>query len=237
MEIKEVYLDLKEWPQYAKKNKSVFKLESEAFKDPLKFKFVYDTSDLNSILESIKWLENILKRHETDLIDLRDSKHRFDDRFYEFTCKNNNKQSQIDDLREEIKNLVDENKKLQWEIKTLNDRLNTTNNKNDQIVDYIKIIDNRLNNIKPIVFEQTEFISWNGVYYYNTLNLPAWHYLVIQKSEILEHNEYALNRDSTDYFKVNVDDKWYTPFFQLQTDTWLDIPTATVKITFLFFPL
>jgi hypothetical protein len=42
MEIKDIYLDLREGPQYAKNQNNVWLLESEMFKDPLKLNIVYD---------------------------------------------------------------------------------------------------------------------------------------------------------------------------------------------------
>jgi hypothetical protein len=42
MQIKDFYLDLREGPQYAKKNGNMWLLESEAFKEPLRFEFTFD---------------------------------------------------------------------------------------------------------------------------------------------------------------------------------------------------
>ena len=46
MQIKQFYLDLREWPQYARNNWNVWLLESEAFKEPLKFEFTFDLDDI-----------------------------------------------------------------------------------------------------------------------------------------------------------------------------------------------
>lgn len=237
MEIKEVYLDLKEWPQYAKKNKSVFKLESEAFKEPLKFKFVYDDSDLHSLREQVKTLESKLSSKEKDIDFLMKSVEKLT---FELKWLNNRFVSHwedhtlidvaFDEIRKEQKNI----KKSTTEIKAWVD---VAYKKIINITDYISELDNLIASKTPLMFEQTEFIAWNGVYYYNTLDIPSGEYAVIQTTQIDESNEYVLNRDSTDYFKVRIDDKWYTPFYRLIPKTNLDNPTAKVKLTILFFPM
>lgn len=237
MEIKEVYLDLKEWPQYAKKNKSVFKLESEAFKEPLKFKFVYDDSDLHSLREQVKTLEDKLSSKEKDIDFLMKSIEKLT---FELKWLNNRYDKHeedhnwIDDILAEIKT----NQKKQERV---SDKLNEYyTHLNTQLVNtakYISELDNMIASKTLLMFEQTEFIAWNGVYYYNTLDIPSGDYAVIQTTHIDESNEYVLNRDSTDYFKVSIDDKWYTPFYRLIPKTNLDNPTAKVKLTILFFPM
>ena len=59
MQIKEFYLDLREWPQYAKKNWNVWLLESEAFKEPLRFEFSFDLEDIAK-LKKIKHLNIVI---------------------------------------------------------------------------------------------------------------------------------------------------------------------------------
>ncbi len=237
MEIKEVYLDLKEWPQYAKKNKSVFKLESEAFKEPLKFKFVYDDSDLNNLRLQVKNLENKLASKEKDIDFLMKSIEKLT---YELKWLNNRYDKYeeyhllIDEILSEIKTNQNKQEKVSDKLNEYYIHLNT------QLTDtakYIARLENLIAERWAKMYEQTEFISWNGVYYYNTVPISSWEYLVIQTTTIDESNEYVLNRDSTEYFKVSIDDKWYTPFYQLKATTPLDKPTATVKLTILFFPM
>ena len=68
MEIKDIYLDLREWPQYAKNQNNVWLLESEMFKDPLKLNIVYDDWDKKHIedikKECLKVKEDLNKEYE-----------------------------------------------------------------------------------------------------------------------------------------------------------------------------
>ena len=69
MQIKQFYLDLREGPQYAKNNNNVWLLESEAFKEPLKFEFTFDLDDitrLQKIEESCRdYYDLILRKEDT----------------------------------------------------------------------------------------------------------------------------------------------------------------------------
>lgn len=237
MEIKEVYLDLKEWPQYAKKNKSVFKLESEAFKEPLKFKFVYDDSDLNSIRTEITSLKNQINHNSKVIQDICKAINELNtniDYLYSAFNTHLDLHTSIDTTFDDLYKAVNDSKK---ETKDTQKRINDLGKSIDFATDKIGEYNRRLEAEKPMIFEVSDFVSWNGVYYFNTLQVPCGDYAVIRATEIISHNEYVLNRDSTEYYKIHVDEKWYTPSFQLQANTWLDMPTATVKITFLFFPM
>lgn len=237
MEIKEVYLDLKSWPQYAKKNKSVFTLESEAFKDPLKFKFVYDNSELNKFNNDINELRHDIQLIKDDIKSLVGTIKLMNEAIDKQRKRFDNHLDEHTSIDTSIQELDQNQKDTEKRIKLLAERIGTINSKNDEIVEYINIMNNRISKLKPMIFELSDFVSWNGVYYFNTLQVPCGDYAVIQTTNILEHNEYVLNRDSTEYYKIHVDEKWYTPSIQLQTETGLDTPTATIQITFLFFPM
>ena len=65
MEVKSVYLDLQEW----KKKGNVWRLESEAFKDPIEIKIWYDNHELAEFKKRIDDLEKneILNRINSQL--------------------------------------------------------------------------------------------------------------------------------------------------------------------------
>jgi hypothetical protein len=70
MEVKSIYLDLQKAELNKKGKKSVWKLESEAFKEPLELKIGYDDEDLKLAYREIANIKEALERCDRRLTKL-----------------------------------------------------------------------------------------------------------------------------------------------------------------------
>ena len=231
MEVKSIYMDLQEWV----KKWNVWKLESEAFKKPIEIKIWYDNSDLKDISREIA---NI--KHESELHDKRLTSIEWENvRNYlfneEFQNKVNNKQYQIDELREKIKEKWTEINELYKIIADLKTTVETLSGTILQLQKKNKEIEKKLT-VQPRVFNDKIFISWREEVMLGLYDIPDWDYLCITSLRIWEHNEYVNNKDEVLIDKIHVED-WFTPRYQLYWGTELDTPTATVYYTLLLMPI
>ena len=224
-------MDLQEWV----KKWNVWKLESEAFKKPIEIKIWYDNSDLKDISREIA---NI--KHESELHDKRLTSIEWENvRNYlfneEFQNKVNNKQYQIDELREKIKEKWTEINELYKVIADLKTTVETLSGTILQLQKKNKEIEKKLT-VQPRVFNDKIFISWREEVMLGLYGIPDWDYLCITSLRIWEHNEYVNNKDEVLIDKIHVED-WFTPRYQLYWGTELDTPTATVYYTLLLMPI
>ena len=224
-------MDLQEWV----KKWNVWKLESEAFKKPIEIKIWYDNSDLKDISREIA---NI--KHESELHDKRLTSIEWENvRNYlfneEFQNKVNNKQYQIDELREKIKEKWTEINELYKIIADLKTTVETLSGTILQLQKKNKEIEKKLT-VQPRVFNDKIFISWREEVMLGLYDIPDWDYLCITSLRIWEHNEYVNNKDEVLIDKIHVED-WFTPRYQLYWGTELDTPTATVYYTLLLMPI
>lgn len=224
-------MDLQEWV----KKWNVWKLESEAFKKPIEIKIWYDNSDLKDISREIA---NI--KHESELHDKRLTSIEWENvRNYlfneEFQNKVNNKQYQIDELREKIKEKWTEINELYKVIADLKTTVETLSGTILQLQKKNKEIEQKLT-VQPRVFNDKIFISWREEVMLGLYDIPDWDYLCITSLRIWEHNEYVNNKDEVLIDKIHVED-WFTPKYQLYWGTELDTPTATVYYTLLLMPI
>lgn len=224
-------MDLQEWV----KKWNVWKLESEAFKKPIEIKIWYDNSDLKDISREIA---NI--KHESELHDKRLTSIEWENvRNYlfneEFQNKVNNKQYQIDELREKIKEKWTEINELYKVIADLKTTVETLSGTILQLQKKNKEIEKKLT-VQPRVFNDKIFISWREEVMLGLYDIPDWDYLCITSLRIWEHNEYVNNKDEVLIDKIHVED-WFTPKYQLYWGTELDTPTATVYYTLLLMPI
>lgn len=235
MEVKEIYLDLKEWAKYASQNWTVWSLESEAFKDPLTLKLVYSDDDKSYYEAQLKEVKKLIdtqkEAYERSLKTIKDYESFINTQTDHLSmCSNKIKeyQWQITDLKSELATLYDLVKNLVKDTATLETRAKSHGTDIDNIWE---VIDEN----KPVFYQETEFIAGNGVYYYKPIYLYG-RYIVVKRAEVLSSNEYVLNRDSVETCVQEI--SWeYTPFYQLKADNDIDKPTGVVRLTVLFFPM
>lgn len=235
MEVKSIYLDLQKAELKKNWKKSVWKLESEAFKEPLELKIGYDDEDLKLAYREIADI-----KHEQELLDKKITRLDWDNVNHnlfreEFQNKVNNKQQQIDELREKIEN---QNKEISQLYKVIADAKTMIETQSGTILhlqDKVKELEKKVTK-QPMVYSYSTFISGSercGLWF---VDVPSGEYLVISKFEVWEHNEYVTNRDEILFDKVAVDDNCYIPMYQLVGWTELDKPTATINRTLTFIP-
>lgn len=232
MEVKEIYLDMQ---KVEKKWKTTFQIQDERFDKPLKLKIGYEDSDLTDIHNKLKeqdhWMELLDKR----LTKLADEGVNFNLFREEFQNKVNNKQYQLDEIREidkkqctTINALLDGYKKQKETIEKLSGTINQLEKKLNEF--------ELLLTKQPKVFKDKIFISWNEEVMLGLYDIPDWDYICVMNIVIGEHNEYVQNVNETIIDKVHVQE-WFTPRYQLYWGTDLDTPTATVYYTLLLMPL
>lgn len=232
MKIQEFYLDLREWPQYAKNNRNVWLLESEAFKEPLRFKFAFDDSD-----------KDVLQRIENSCRDYYDRILQKEKMFDELLNKVQEKEKEINRNYEELEEL---SKKYDEILNQIKEKENLIKEKELKENDKIKEIQEKVNNIKKEIdlpkpskiYSQQweEFISWDDTYYWEPFNLPPWEYYVIETYEFEPQNEYVRNKNEIKIRKIYTDE-YYIPEFQLYGSNAIDKPVAKVKLSSLFFQI
>lgn len=233
MQIKEFYLDLKEWPQYGKKNHNVWLLESEAFKEPLRFKFAFDSED-DLKLERIKnscqdYYDLILKKESTfnEIINKLEDKLRVITISYQ-------KLEEISEKYDKILEQIKEKEKL------IKDKELEENNKIKEIKKEVNIIKEKLDLPEPkkIYSKQwEEFIVWDDTYYWAPFILQPWEYYIIEKYEYEPQNEYVQNIDEIKIKQMYIKDEGYIPEIQLLWSNAIDKPVSKVKLYVLFFKI
>ena len=235
MEVKSIYLDLQKAELTKKGKKSVWKLESEAFKEPLELKIGYDDEDLKLAyreIADIKLEQEILDKKIIRLDGDNVNHNLFRE---EFQNKVNNKQQQIDELREKIEN---QNKEISQLYKVIADAKTTIETQSGTILhlwDRVKELEKKTAK-QPMVFSDTTFISGHERVGLWILEVPSGEYLVIEKYLLLEANEFVENHDGIKINKITVSDNQYIPMYNLFWGTALDTPTAKVYWTLAFIP-
>ena len=235
MEVKSIYLDLQKAELTKKGKKSVWKLESEAFKEPLELKIGYDDEDLKLAYREIANLKETVDSCDRRVTHLWYDWTRVEEMREEFTNKINNKQDQINELREKIEN---QNKEISQLYKVIADLKTTIETQSGTILhlqEHVRILEKRLAK-QPMVFQDKTFISGNESVGLSMIEIPSGEYLLISKYDVGECNEYVCNQDNIVMEKIIVNDNCYVPMYKLVGWTDLDTPTATIYRTLTFIP-
>lgn len=233
MQIKQFYLDLKEWPQYAKKNRwNVWLLESEAFKEPLRFTFQFENEDLNDLKkveESCRDYYNmILKKENTfnNIIDGIIEKEKMITKSYQ----------ELQELSEKYDKLLEEIKKKENLIK---EKELQENKKIKEISEEVKWIKKEISLPEPQkVYSNTwdEFVCWTDIYYWYEYLLPSWDYCILEQYEYEPQNEYVVNENKILIKEQHINQR-YIPEIQLEASNAIDKPVSKVRLTVLFFQI
>jgi len=225
-------MDLIEW----KKSWNVWRLESEAFKDPIEIKIWYDNHDIKEFDSKIEELKHWLELHDRQIIHLNGDNVNHNLFREEFQNKVNNKQHQIDELRWKIENQNKEISSLYKVIADLKTTVETLSGTILHLQDEMKLIQKKITK-QPMVFHDKWFISWRESSGLWMINIPDGDYLMIMNTKVGEHNEYVTNKDELIMEKIHVEGQHYVPFYKLDWGTELDTPTATIYYDLVFIPM
>jgi len=232
MEVKSVYLDLQE----GVKKWNVWRLESEAFKDPIEIKIWYDNHELAEFNARCEWIESRLERNDVDVHNLYSNDKSNMLAHKEITDMLDDKQQQLDELK---KQLQEKEKDIQSLLKLIADLKMVQDTHSWAILhlqDSTKQISQKITK-QPIVIHDKWFISGHEPAGLWMINLPDWDYLLNAKYTVWEHNEYVTNKDDLVFDKIHVEWQHYVPFYKLEWGTELDVPTATIYYDLIFMPL
>ena len=225
-------MDLIEW----KKSWNVWRLESEAFKDPIEIKIWYDNHDIKEFDSKIEELKHWLELHDRQITHLNGDNVNHNLFREEFQNKVNNKQQQIDELRWKIEEDKSEIKSLYKVIADLKTMVETQSGTIIHLQEEMKLIQKKITK-QPTIIHDKWFISWRESSGLWMINIPDGDYLMIMNTKVGEHNEYVINKDELIMEKIHVEGQHYVPFYKLEWGTELDTPTATIYYDLVFIPM
>jgi len=225
-------MDLVEW----KKKGNVWKLESEAFKDPIEIKIWYDNKELAEFNRKYDSLHSAFQSIEKELdlwntIQVGDQKKIKE--LEEYLVHNEvvmgKLNEKIDSQNEEISSLYKVIADLKTTVETLSGTIL-------HLQEQTSLIQKKITKV-PMVFHDKWFISWRESSGLWMINIPDGDYLLIAKYVVWEHNEYVTNQDELLMDTIHVEGQHYIPFYKLEWWTELDTPTATIYYDLVFIPM
>lgn len=232
MQIKKFYLDLREWPQYAQKQNNIRLLESEAFKEPLKFTFEFDSEDTRE-MEKIK----------SDCQEYYDRLISMTKRLEESIKKVEEKEKMITNSYQKVENLIEKYEELLSEQKRKESQINKKWLEDNKLIGdlhrEIQRLEKKISLPEPQkIYSNTrdEFVSWTDVYYGREFKLPSWNYYIIEQYEYEPQNEYVVNENKI-LIKSRHLEGSYVPEIQLEASNAIDKPVSKVRLTILFFQI
>lgn len=235
MEVKSIYLDLQKAELTKKGKKSVWKLESEAFKEPLELQIGYDDKELESFNNAVKELKVELNNKDSQIHDLSAKLDAQAMLISDFLWMTKWLWNSIGWLHDEIKSYDDEVTRLYNVVADQKTTIETLSWAILKMQDKNKEIDKKLTK-QPVVCNDKTFISGHERVWLGMVEIPSGDYLLISHYHIVEHNEYVENEDDLTFDKINVSDNIYIPTYQLYWWTELDTPTATIYRDLVFIP-
>lgn len=232
MQIKDFFLDLREWPQYAKKQNNLWLLESEAFKEPLHFTFEFDSQDKKELEqtkeECKRWFTLIQEREKerNKILEWLQRKEQEITKGYQ----------RYQELDEKYDNLL---RKIKEREEKVNKKISEDNHQIENIHHELKAIRKEISLPQPQkVYTNTwdEFVAWTDVYYGYPFLLPHWDYIILEQYEYEPQNEYVMNQDEIKIMETYI--RWkYIPNIQLEASNMIDKPVSKVRLTVLFFQI
>lgn len=233
MEVKSVYMDLVEW---VKNKRNVWKLESEAFKQPIEIKIWYDDNDKVYIENIRKEIESKSESYDRKLAELdnqlkeeKETTMVFEDMLTRYETAIEIAENKLEEKEEEIKQLY----KVIWDLKQTVEMQSGTIL---QLQEWMKLIDKKITK-QPTIIHDKWFISGHESSGLWMINLEDWDYMLIAKYVVWEHNEYVTNQNDLIVDKIHVEGQHYIPFYKLEWGTELDTPTATIYYDLVFIPV
>lgn len=232
MEVKTIYLDLQEWVR----KWNVWRLESEAFKDPIKVEICYDDNDKKFYNEKIEEVKKIIDNHNTlfdkledQITEQQETIKGYEDMLTRYETVIASYEKQLQEKERDIQSLL----KLMADLKTVQEMHSATILQLQELMRQISIKVTK----QPVVIHDKWFISWHEPAGLWMINLPDGDYLLNAKYTVWEHNEFVTNKDDLVFEKIHVEWQHYVPFYKLEWGTELDTPTATIYYDLIFMPI
>lgn len=219
-----------------KKGDNVWKLESEAFKKPIKIELWYDEEEkkwFNDAQDEIKW---IIKNHVGLLDKLEDQITDLDRETKAYEAMLCRYEDVIADYEEKIKKKDETILSLTKDLADARTTLDVHTWTISHLIDSVKLLEKKITK-QPMVFHDKWFISWRESSGLWMINIPDGDYLMIMNTKVGEHNEYVTNKDEFIVEKIKVEGQHYVPFYKLEWGTELDTPTATIYYDLVFIPM
>lgn len=219
-----------------KKSWNVWRLESEAFKEPIEIKIWYENKELAEFNRKYDSLHSAFQSIEKELdlwntIQVGDQKKIKE--LEEYLVHN---EVVMAKLNEKIDSQNDEIKQLYKVIADLKTMVETLSGTILHLQEEMKLIQKKITK-QPMVFHDKWFISWRESSGLWMINVPDGDYLLIANYVVWEHNEYVTNRDQLIMDTIHVEGQHYIPFYKLEWGTELDTPTATIYYDLVFIPM
>lgn len=235
MRVDKIYLDTKEQKSEQKNGKTMRTLESDTFKEPLTMEVVFEEEEKRLFDSKIEEVNKVIVSQKENINTITKQIEEYKLAMEEQSL-----------LLEKYKQTIE---KLEKENKEKSDRYEALNNKLNWILSDVEsakwIIVQQWHSIRQIYLKQMEqpsvcswnmFISWQEEVILSHIKVVEWDYLIIQKIEILEKNEYVTNQNDITFSKMHIWDSFDVKYRLIWT-TSLDNPTATVKYTLVFMPI
>ena len=235
MEVKSIYLDLQKAELTKKGKKSVWKLESEAFKEPLELTIGYDDEDKSYIENIKKEIEKKSESYDRKIADLNgklEEEEKILKAYDDTLCKY---EDLIEEYEKKIESQTSEISQLYKVIADAKTIIETQSGAILHLWDRVKELEKKATK-QPMVFSDKTFISGHERCGLSMIEIPSGEYLVISKYVIWECNEFVTNQNDVTFEKITVNDNCYVPMYQLVGWTDLDTPTATIYRTLTFIP-
>lgn len=236
MQVKKIYMDLKEATPGVKQWRDVWVLESEAFKDPITIDIAYDDKDKEFIEASKSVVENQVKEAWRILQKIEDKILTWNEVIEEYREKLKEKDKKIEDLTKRLEKSGKEKVQILKESNKLKEKVEI---QDGRIHDLEKIVTKIWEKIakEPRVFNGQTFVSWNWISALTWLKVPDGNYIVSEVLRIVEKNEYVENNDMEVHaYNLHVSDGLFVPEYDLIGTTAIDTPTATIDRTFTLLP-
>lgn len=214
MEVKSIYLDLQKAELNKKGKKSVWKLESEAFKEPLELTIGYEDKELeefqrkyDSLYKAFLNIEKELDLWNTIQVN-HDNKIR---KLYEIADKH---EENMGNLNEKIENQNKEISQLYKVIADLKTMIETQSGTILHLQEQTSLISKKITK-QPSVFSDKTFISGHESCGLTMIEIESGDYLLISKYIVGDCNEYVVNTDDIVIEKITVNDNCYVPMYKL----------------------
>ena len=218
-----------------KKKGNKWRLESEAFKQPIEIKIWFENQELAEFNKKYDGLHAAFQSIEKEL-DLWNTIQVWDRK--ELNGLKNQVELQekvIQEQENKIKEQKSELKELYKVIADQKTRIETLSGTMLKLQETINEIQKKVTKQPTIIHDKT-FISWRESCGLWVFDIQAWDYLMLLKTVVGEHNEYVTNEDGLVIEKINV--SWpYVPFYKLEWGTELDTPTATIYYDLVLMPI
>lgn len=236
MQVKKIYMDLKEAKQEQQRWRNVWVLESEAFKDPITIDIAYDDKDKELIEACKNTIENQVREAGRVLQKIEDKIWGWNEAIEEYREKLKEKDQKIEELTKRLEKSGKEKVQILKEAKNDREMINRLSEQLEATENKIQKIEQKITK-EPRVFSWQTFVSWNWISALAWLKVPDGDYIVSEVLKIVEKNEYVENEEMEVHaYNLHVTDNLFVPEYDLIGTTKLDTPTATINRTFTLLP-